>query len=105
MAKKSIFWYLETISEMWGWIVIVLAFVGLGVGGYLVLSYLIKGVLGNIIGAFTGAITVFIGIKIANRAYKGKGTIFVLSRTIATPELDKKDDTDYPAKSEIKDKE
>ena len=102
MVKKNIYYYFERLAELWGWIIIVASFVGLAIIGGLISRWLIEGTLGIVLGVFLGIVILSIGIYIATKYYKGKGTIFVISRTIATPELDKEDSNDDRKEEEVK---
>lgn len=77
----------EKIAELWGWLVILLAFIGLGILVTAMLLYLLSGLIGIITGLAAALLDIYLGIRIATSIYKGKGTIHALSRTSATPEL------------------
>ncbi len=79
----------EKIAELWGWLVILFAFIGLGILVAAVLLFLLSGLIGIIMGLAVTLLAIYLGIRIANSIYKGKGTIHALSLTSATPELDK----------------
>lgn len=81
---------LETFFEVIGWIRIMLSpvIIGLVLGALVYINF--ENTAGLIVSLFLVVLGVFIGIYLANRAWKKNGTMFFLSRTIATPELDKK---------------
>lgn len=87
------FKFLETLFEVIGWIRIALSpiIIGLGIGAIIYYSNPSNGrLLLGIIISLAGIVT---GVVWATRIYKSKtGTINFISRTIATPELDKNDD-------------
>ena len=78
----------EKLLELGGWLVIVGAFVGIGVGAVFVLSFLLGGLVGLFIGILMALVITGLGIYAATRAYKGKGTLHALFRTRASPDLD-----------------
>jgi hypothetical protein len=85
MAWNRVF---EKIFEVIGWILIVLSPLGLGLLGGWILYYYLGGMSGIIFGFSFALLGLILGIRWANKAYKGKGTISLLSRVSATPELD-----------------
>jgi hypothetical protein len=78
----------ENLSELFGWLQIAVTFLAIGSGFGLVAACIIGGIAGIIGGTVAGSIIFLIGVYIATKAYKGKGTIHVVSRTMASPELD-----------------
>lgn len=93
MSKK-----LEKLSEIYGWIQIVFSAILLAGMVGVVLYFTVSKILGVIV----GIIIAIFGIYIACRAYKGKGTIHLLSRTIASPELDdKEEENNIPDKEKV----
>ena len=89
MLKKNL---LEKAAELWGWLIIVIAFIGLGIGATFSTIYFISGIAGKIIGLLLAFVIVILGIYIATKQYRGKGTMHALSRTIASPDLDNADE-------------
>ena len=87
----SIFKKFEFLSELYGWFRIVLSF--LIIGGILgaIAYYYIKGILGICIGIFIGVAGLITGVIVATKAWKKGGTMYLLSRTMASPELDKEE--------------
>jgi hypothetical protein len=79
---------LELITEIIGWIRIVISptSIGLLLGG--ICYFNLPGPWGLVAGIALAATGLVIGIVIATRAFKRKGTVHLLSRTMATPELD-----------------
>lgn len=85
--------FFEKITELIGWLQIAASpfLVGLIIGAIVYFSNQTSRNL--IIGIGIGLIGLVIGIILANRVYKSKkGTVWFLSRTIATPEPDRKED-------------
>ena len=78
----------EKVAELWGWLLIVIAFVGVGIGTAFSTVYFLPGTLGEGIGVLFGCLIVIRGIRLATKQYKGKGTMHVISRTSASPDLD-----------------
>ncbi len=78
----------ELITEIIGWIRIWLSPTGIGLflGG--ICYFNLPEALGLVAGITLTAIGVMIGAMIATRAFRGKGTIHLLSRVSASPELD-----------------
>lgn len=79
---------LETISEVIGWLQIAISptLIGLGIGAPIYYSHpstprLITGIAILILGIVIGAV-------MATKAWRKKGTVHLLSRVSATPELD-----------------
>ena len=79
---------LEKLSEIFGWIQIV--FSVLLLAGIVGVVLFLK--VNEALGVIVGVVILVLGIYIACRAYKSKGTIHLLSRTMATPELDNKEE-------------
>lgn len=79
----------ETFFEVIGWIRIVLSpiIISLVLGALVYINF--ENTAGLIVSILLMALGVFLGIRMANRAWKKKGTISFLSRVMATPELDK----------------
>ncbi|WP_334124304.1 hypothetical protein [Empedobacter brevis] len=94
MSKKGIEYYLEKISEIWGGIIIFIPFLAIGSIGGFIIHKNVSGINGLILGILLGAIFLALGIYIVITYFKGKGTFYVISRTIATSELDKKEGKD-----------
>ncbi|NLO70027.1 MAG: hypothetical protein GX102_03595 [Porphyromonadaceae bacterium] len=83
----------EKITELIGWLQIMASpfFIGLLIGSIVYFPNQTTTTL--IIGLIISLVGLVIGIILATKIYKSKnGTIWFLSRTIATPELDKKDE-------------
>lgn len=90
--KEDTTQFLEKASEIWGAVIIILSFAGVATIVGLTTNFLIKGVLGMIVGILSGICVLIFGIRIAIKYYRGKGTFYLISRTSATPELDNKDE-------------
>ena len=92
MDKENRNWF-DVLTEALGWVQIMLSptLVGLVLGGlfYLYSSDLV-GKIGGLVIATSGLV---IGLIWATHAKKKHGTIWFLSRTMATPELDTKYDS------------
>lgn len=88
----GIFKVFEFITEVFGWLQIVISplLIGLGIGAIIYFPNPSNSRL--IIGVIVACIGLVIGIYWATKKWKGKGTIFFLSRISATPELDKRDE-------------
>lgn len=86
MHQKS-----EMFFEIIGWVRIMLSPLIIGAVLAAIVYTLFQNTAGIIIGVILIIAGFVIGIWLANRAWKKNGTMFFLSRTMATPELDKKD--------------
>ncbi len=86
------FRFFEFITETIGWLQIVASplLIGLGIGAFIYFPdpTTIRLVLGIIV----ATLGLIVGIIWANKAWKGKGTIWFVSRVMATPELDEPDE-------------
>lgn len=95
-TEGGIFQVFELITESIGWLQIVASpfLIGLIIGAiiYFPSQTMTKLVLGIIV-AIIGLV---IGVIWATRQWKGKGTIWFMSRIMATPELDKPDEEVKP---------
>lgn len=82
----------EFFVEAIGWLQIVASplILGLIIGFIVLLST--PGILGLILGGIIALSGLIIGIVWANKQFKGKGTIAFMSRSMATPELEPKND-------------
>lgn len=78
----------EIITEVVGWIQIVLSPTLLGIAFGLGIYYNFPNLTGMIIGVLIIVIGLIIGIVLATKKFKTTGTIHFLSRISATPELD-----------------
>lgn len=91
--------FFELISESIGWLQIVASpfLIGICIGSFIYFfnQTPTRLVLGVII-ATSGLV---IGIIWATKAWKGKGTIWTISRVMATPELDEPDDENNKTKT------
>ena len=78
----------EIITEIVGWIQIVLSptLIGIAFGFGIYLNF--PNLTGTIIGILIAVIGLIIGIVLATKKFKTTGTIDFLSRISATPELD-----------------
>lgn len=83
----------EFISELFGWVRIVISFCAVGCGIGAIIYSCKKDSLGIYIGIFIAVIGLVIGIVVATKTWKGGGTMHALSRTMASPELDSNVDT------------
>jgi hypothetical protein len=94
-TKKSeggIFRVLEFSIELIGWLQIVASplLFGLAVGA--IIYFTVPTTTRLIIGIAVAVIGLLVGIIWATKQWKGKGTIWFMSRIMATPELDKPDE-------------
>jgi hypothetical protein len=78
----------EIITEVVGWIQIVLSPTLLGIAFGFGIYYNFPNLTGMIIGILIIVIGLIIGIVLATKKFKTTGTIHFLSRISATPELD-----------------
>ncbi len=78
----------EKLFEILGWLYIAFAFSIVGVlAGYAV-YYFVHSPSGIAVGIAIAAFGMIAGIIVATRSYKRKGTVHLLTRTMASPELD-----------------
>ena len=84
--------FFEFITEAIGWLQIVASplLVGLGIGALIYFPDPTTTRL--ILGIIVATLGLIVGIILANKAWKGKGTIWFVSRVMATPELDEPDE-------------
>lgn len=84
--------FFEKLTELIGWLRIVASplFIGLAIGAIVYFSN--PTITALVIGISIASIGLIIGILIATKIWKTKeGTMWFLSRIMATPELDKKE--------------
>ncbi len=83
---------IEYLIEFFGWLKIVASpfLIGILIGG--IVYYNFENRFGLIIGILLSLLGLIVGIIWATRIWKKQGTTQFLSRVIATPELDKKED-------------
>jgi hypothetical protein len=99
MEKKEVKWFLA-LTEIFGWVQIMLSptLGGLALGG---LFYLYRpDIIGIIGGTSIAIIGLVIGIIWATKVKKKYGTIWFVSRIMATPELDTKNELSEDQKKE-----
>lgn len=86
--------FFELVTEIIGWIQIVLAPTLLGLIIGLIVYYNVENIYGLVIGSLIALLSLILGIILATKKIKTTGTLHFLSRVSATPELDKieKDD-------------
>jgi hypothetical protein len=91
-TNKGIFRVFELFTESIGWFQIVASplLIGLIVGAIIYLPNPTTNRL--VLGIFVVTLGLVIGIIWASKQWKGKGTIWFMSRIMATPELDSLDD-------------
>ena len=82
----------ETISEVFGWLKIAISPALIGIILGCVIYFNVKGRVGMALGISVALIGIIIGIVWATSVWKKRGTIQFLSRTMATPELDNRDE-------------
>lgn len=92
----GIFRIFELITESIGWLQIVASplLIGLVVGAIIYFPNPTNTRL--VLGIIVATIGLVIGVILAAKQWKGKGTIWFMSRIIATPELDKPDEEVKP---------
>ena len=96
--NSGIFKVFEFITEVFGWLQIVVSQLLIGVGIGAIIYFPDPSITRLIIGIIVGCIGLAIGVYWATKKWKGKGTIFFLSQISATPELDKRDEESSKAK-------
>jgi hypothetical protein len=98
-SEGGIFRILEFITEVIGWLLIVASpfLIGLITGAVIYLRE--PSTLRLIIGIVIATSGLVIGIIWATNVWKRKGTMSLLSRTMATPELDNLDEESNPKES------
>lgn len=84
--------FFDYVFEIIGWLRIVISplLLGLMIGAVIYLSN--PGMLRLILGISVAALGLIIGIIIATKAWKNKGTMHLVSGVMATPELDNLDE-------------
>ena len=84
--------FFELITESIGWLQIAASplLIGLAIGALIYFPN--PGTATFIMGIILAVLGLVVGIRWANKAWKGKGTIWLTSRVIATPELDEKEE-------------
>ncbi len=90
--EKNIFSFLDHASEVVGWLQIVLSLLILGLIIAAVLYFTNPSTLRFFIAFPIGFAGLIVGIVIANKACKSKGTIHAISTEMATPELNTLED-------------
>ena len=95
-SKEGIFRVFEFFTETIGWLQIVVSplLIGLVIGG--LIYFTDPNTTRLMIGIIVALAGLIIGIIWATKQWKGKGTIWFMSRIIATPELDKPDEENKP---------
>ncbi|MBF8457669.1 hypothetical protein IV494_10810 [Kaistella sp. G5-32] len=84
--------FFELITESIGWLQIVASpfLIGICIGSFIYFPNQTSTRL--VLGVIIATLGLVIGIIWATKAWKGKGTIWTISRVMATPELDEPDD-------------
>lgn len=95
---KGFFKFIEFTLELYGWLRIVASpfIIGIILGAFIYFPQPSQGRL--VLGSLVAALGLFIGIVWASKHWKGKGTLFFLSRTQTTPELDSKKESEQELK-------
>jgi uncharacterized protein YebE (UPF0316 family) len=86
--KKQKLSFPDSLFEVFGWFQIVFSLLIIGCLIGLVIYILMQNIFGLAIAIGVAILGLIIGIKVATKAWKGKGTINLISRKSATPELD-----------------
>ncbi|TRW89353.1 hypothetical protein [Flavobacterium sp. GT3R68] len=89
----------EKITELIGWLQIAISPTLLGFGIGCIVYYNFQNSIGFIIGIVISIIGLVCGIVLATTKFKTTGTVHFLSRIMATPELDKPDETETETES------
>ena len=86
--KKGIFRVLELIPEIIGWVQIFISpfLIGVIIGYIVILAK--PNTTGIVIGVAISITGFVVGVIWATKQWRGKGTVWFMSRVIATPELD-----------------
>ena len=84
--------FFDYIFEIIGWLQIVASLLLLGLAIGAVIYFTNPGTLRLIIGISVATLGLITGIKVATSAWKKKGTMHLVSRFMATPELDNLDE-------------
>lgn len=101
----GIFRVFELITESIGWLQIVASplLIGLIIGA--IIYFPNPTTLRLVIGTIVATLGLVIGIIWATKQWKGKGTIWFMSRIMATPELDNVDEKSSNAKTNVDDED
>lgn len=91
-SKNGAYRFIQLVTQYIAWLQIVASplIIGLIIGG--IIYYSNPSTTRLIIGIIVSLAGLIVGIKWATKKWKGKGTLEFMSRTMATPELDKWDD-------------
>jgi cytochrome c biogenesis protein CcdA len=87
MKNNNNFKILEKLSEIWGAIIIMFSFVMIAI----IIGYLLHYYVNPILGIAVGIIIIVFGGIIVIKSYKGKGTFIILSKTIASDDINSKE--------------
>lgn len=101
----GIFIVFEFITELIGWLQIVASplLIGLAIGALIYFPNPSSTRL--LLGIIVASIGLVVGIIWATKKWKGKGTIFFLSRVMATPELDNPEEENNKPKTTLNDEQ
>lgn len=101
----GIFKVFEFITELIGWLQIIASplLIGLAIGA--IIYFPNPSMTRLVLGIMVATIGLVVGIIWATKKWKGKGTIFFLSRIMATPELDNPDEEINKPKTTNNDRE
>jgi hypothetical protein len=95
-AENGILRIFELITESMGWLQIVAAPLLIGLVVAAIIYYPNPTTTRLVLGIFAAALGLIVGIIWATKQWKGKGTIWLISRTMSTPELDKQEEVIEP---------
>ena len=98
------FKFLELITEVFGWIRIVASPLTIGLGIGAIIYYPHPTLTRLVLGIFVATAGLIIGIIWANNVWKGKGTVWFLSRVMASPELDNPDEENIKTETKKEDR-
>lgn len=92
--EERIYKGFEILMEVFGWMQIVASplLIGIILGGLIYLAD--QTMVGVVLGICTATIGLIVGIVWATNEWNGKGTIWFMSRLIANPELNDREDDD-----------
>lgn len=90
--EEKIFKGFETLIEVFGWLQIVASplLIGIILGGLIYLAD--RTMVGMVLGICTATIGLIVGVVWATNEWRGKGTIRFMSRLIANPELNDREE-------------
>ena len=93
--RYNFYKFFELLIELVGWLQIMISPTLIGGIIGLAVYYRYENLIGTMIGLGTGLLGLFFGIVWASKIFKSeKGTFWFISRIMATPDLDKNEETE-----------